>query len=326
MKQSDLTKQVKDFLTPVHTTLSKEQTIEEALNSLRGRRISEKVIYFYVVDDTGVLHGVVPTRKLLLKDLHTKIKEIMISSVIQVKEEVTLEEVLDVLSKHQLLAVPVVDERGRLKGVVDVQLYFEETVEIADACHTSDVFQILGLTLEEGKRKSPWKSYRIRMPWILCNMGGGIACAIISNIYREVLGQVLLLAMFIPLILTLSESIAMQSMTQSLHLVKQSDLGWRKLLKRILFEGRMVMLLALTCAIMVGILSLFWAGGMDVSWTIGTALLFTIVISASMGAAIPLLLYAKSLDPKVASGPVVLMFTDVIATTLYLSLATWWLL
>ena len=326
MTNNDLSRPVKDFAIPVHTTLHQDQTIEEALVSLRRRKIDEKIIYFYVVDDEGRLQGIVPTRRLLLKEPHHTIKEIMGHSVVRLSEEQSLEEAMELLSTHQLLALPVVDKQQRLKGMIDVQIYLEESLDIADARHSSDVFQILGLTLEMGKRKSPWKSYRIRMPWILCNMAGGIGCAVISFFYQIVLAKVLLLAMFIPLILTLSESISMQSMTQSLHLVRQPNITWRRIFNRIFIEGKMVILLALTCGVAVGIISLFWGGGLITSMTIATSLFIAISLSASVGASVPLLLRARALDPKVASGPVVLMFADVITTTLYLSLATWWLL
>lgn len=326
MKSNDLSRLVKDFVCPVHTTLHEDQTIEEALTSLRRRKVDDKIVYFYVVDDNGRLQGIVPTRQLLLKEPFQTIKEIMGHSVMRLTEEQSLEEAMELLSTHQLLALPVVDEEQRLKGVIDVQIYLDESFDIADKRHSSDVFQILGLTLEMGKSKSPWKSYRIRMPWILCNMAGGIACAVISFFYQEVLSKVLLLAMFIPLILTLSESITMQSMTQSLHLVREPNITWRGIFNRIFIEGKMVIWLALTCGVAVGIISLFWGGGIGPSTTIATALFVSISLSASVGASVPLLLHSRSLDPKVASGPVVLMFADVITTTLYLSLATWWLL
>jgi magnesium transporter len=326
MLKNDLSRPVKDFAIPVHTTLHQDQTIEEALVSLRQRKIDEKIVYFYVVDDEGRLQGIVPTRQLLLKDPHHKIKEVMGFSVIRVYEDQTLEEAMELFSSHQLLALPVVDKNEHLKGIIDVQVYIEESLDIADSLHNRDVFQILGLNLEMGKRRSPWLSYRVRMPWILCNMGGGIACAVISFFYQAVLAQVLLLAMFIPLILTLSESISMQSMTQSLNLVRQPHVSWRRMFHRVFTEGKMVVLLALTCALTVGVISLFWGGGFGPSITIAVSLFVSITLSASVGASVPILLHARALDPKVASGPVVLMLVDIMTTALYLSLATWWLL
>ncbi len=326
MAHTDFTRPVKEFAIPIHTMLRADQTIEEAIDSLRRRKIDEKFIYFYVVDEEGVLLGVVPTRALLLKDFKLKIGEVMTKSVTCLNESHTLQEAMELLSTHHLLALPVVDDHKRLKGAVDIQLYLEESIDMADARHSHDVFQILGLTLEEGKQKSPWKSYRIRMPWILCNMIGGVACAVISWIYEPVLAKVLLLAMFIPLILTLSESISMQSMTQSIHLVRHPKIAWKRVFHRIFIEGQMVLLLSGTCAVVIGLISLLWGGGLLASTTIAVTLLVSITVSATIGALIPLLLYAKQLDPKVASGPVVLMFADVITTTIYLSLGTWWLL
>ena len=326
MSHHDLSHPVGQFVSPVHTTLRRDQTIDDALVSLRRRKIDEKIIYFYVVDEEGELKGIVSTRQLLLSSRHQTIGEIMNDSVVSLKEDQTLQEAMELLAKHRLLALPVVSADHRLLGVIDVDIYLEESVDLANARHSSDVFQILGLTLEMGRQKSPWKNYKIRMPWILCNMAGGIACAAISFFFKAVLAKVILLAMFIPLILTLSESISMQSMTQSLHLVKQPNFSSKKILRRILLEGKMVILLALTCGISVGFISLLWGGGIAPSVAIAGSLFISISVSASAGASVPLLLYARSLDPKVASGPVVLMFADVITTTIYLSLATWLLL
>ncbi len=327
MAHSDFSRSVKDFAAPVHTFLYQDQTIAEALDSLRQRKIDEKIIYFYVVDREKKLKGVVPTRSLLLKDPSKKIADIMTHSVVCIDEDQNLEAAMEMLTSQKLLALPVVDSKQRLKGIVDVQLYLEESFDIANARYNSDVFQLMGLKLEEGKKKSAWKSYCTRMPWIICNMVGGIACAIISYVYKAVLAKVLMLAMFIPLILTLSESISMQSMTQILHYIRQPHISWRKIFHRILIECRMVFLLSITCAISIGLLSLLWGGGgAGPSITIAISLLVSVSISACVGACIPLILHAKSLDPKVASGPVVLMLADVITTMIYLSLATWWLI
>ncbi|MBS0621211.1 MAG: magnesium transporter [Verrucomicrobia bacterium] len=326
MAYNDFSRLVKDCAAPVHTVLNQDLTIEEALAGLRGKQIHDKIIYFYVVDGAGRLQGVVPTRKLLLADPKSLIKEVMAGSVVHVQEDQSLAEAMQLLTNHELLALPVVDQNQCLKGIIDVQLYLEESLDIANRRHQADVFQILGLTLEEGKNKSTWRSYRTRMPWIFCNMFGGIACALISRWYEGVLGKVLLLAMFIPLVLTLSESISMQSMTQSLHVIRQKRLSWRRIMQQLFAESRLALALALTCGAAVGGLSLFWEGGKLASLLIGVSIFLSITLSALMGAAIPLILYARSYDPKVAAGPVVLMLADILTTGIYLSLATWILL
>jgi len=322
----DLAKLVKDCVSEVPITLHMSQTIEEAIVSLRKKRVDDSIIYFYVVDDRERLKGVVSTRKLLLKDPGMKLSDVMDKTVIRLSGSQTLKDALQYLSAHRLLALPVIDENERLLGVIDVGLYMEESMKVSDAQAASEVFQILGITIEEGKRKRPWHSYRLRMPWILCNMAGGTACAVISRIFEPVLMKVILLAMFIPLVLTLTESISMQSMSQSLQMMRKTKLSWKRLWERAVSESRIVLLLAASCGVLVGLLSLLWGEGTMPAFTIGTGLAASIALSATAGAAIPLLLHAKELDPKVAAGPVVLMFSDVITTTIYLGLATWWLL
>lgn len=326
MTRKDLTRLVKDFVVPVHTVIHVDDTVDEALVTLRSQKIDEKIIYFYVVDKHDRLQGVVSTRNLLLSSPRTHISEIMEKSLIFLMAEQTLEQAMEVLSSHRLLALPVVEKDKRFLGVVDIGLYMEEAVDIAKERHRNDVFQMLGLTIEEGKKKSTWKSYCTRMPWIFCNMAGGIGCAIISRIFEMVLAKVLLLAMFIPLVLSLSESISMQSMTQSLQLLHKQKLSFKAIFKRVTSESKMTILLSTTCGVLVGLISLLWGQGVAPGLTIAVGLTISIALSASVGSSIPLFLHARQLDPKVAAGPVVLMFADIITTSLYLSLATWWLL
>jgi magnesium transporter len=233
---------------------------------------------------------------------------------------------MEALSHRRLLALPVVDTDNVLKGVIDVQMYLQENIDIFKEQRNQDVFQLLGMTFEEGVYKSPWKSYSKRMPWILCNMAGGIACAVVSRVFQLVLGKVLILAMFIPLVLSLSESISMQSMTQSFHVLRKQNISWRKIFARMFSEIRTAILMALTSGILVGSLSLFWGSGIEVSATIAVGIIISVILSAVIGSSIPLLLHLNRLDPKVASGPVVLTISDVITTAIYLFLATLWLL
>jgi len=160
------------------------------------------------------------------------------------------------------------------------------------------------------------------MPWIFCNMIGGFACAIISRIFELVLLDVIILAMFIPLVLTLSESISMQSLTYSLQLLNRPKISRNRILSRIAKEWKMVLFLALTCGIIVGGVSLFWGGGFPPAFSIAIGIILSVTITGTLGAAIPLILHSRQLDPKVAAGPVVLMFADVITTTIYLGLST----
>lgn len=327
MDTKDFSTLVKDHVLPVQTVLYEDMTIEESLKELRKRKIEDQVIYFYVVDHENHLKGIVPSRKLLLKAPDTLIGDIMEKTVAHIPCDQTLEKAMELLLHHHLLALPVTDEQNRFIGCIDVRIYMEESVDIADARFRRDVFQMIGLTIEEGKKPSAFKSYYKRMPWILCNMFGGIACAVISKYYELILLKVILFAMFIPLVLSLSESISMQSMTQSMQTIRDKfNISWKRLAYQTFLEGRVVVLLALTSGIIVGLISLLWGEGFEPAFIIAGSLWVSISIAACVGAAVPLILHIKKLDPKVASGPIVLALADIVTTGIYLSLATWLLL
>lgn len=327
MSRNDLHKKVGEFISPVHTILQHNQTVVEAMRYIRRHPLEDKIFYFYVVDEDQQLKGVVSTRNLLLSHPDTLIHSITEESVVSVRADETLREAMEALTKNRLLAIPVVDDENRLLGIIDIQFYLDEAVDVAQARRSStDLFQVLGLNLEEGKALSTWETYKTRMPWIFCNMIGGFACAIISRVFELVLLEVIILAMFIPLVLTLSESISMQSMTYSLQILNRPKVSNKRIWLRIAQEWKMVAFLALTCGVIVGGVSLLWGGGLPPALSIATGIILSVTITGTLGAAIPLVLHSRKLDPKVAAGPVVLMFADVITTLIYLGLSTLWLL
>lgn len=326
MSRNDLHRKVGEFIRPVQTILKVNQTVEEALSSIRSQPFGDKIFYFYVVDPYLHLKGVVSTRNLLLSQPHAAIHEITESPAIAIQASHTLREALEKLTSNRLLALPVIDAEERLLGIIDIQLYLDEAIDVAQAKRSStDLFQVMGLGLEDGS-KTTWKIYKTRMPWIFCNMFGGFACAIISRLFELVLLEVIVLAMFIPLVLTLSESIAMQSMSYSLQILNRPRISRKEIVRRVGSEWKMVLCLALTCAAIVGGGSLLWEEGFHPALSIGAGIFLSVAITGVLGALIPLVLHRKKLDPKVAAGPIVLMLADVITTTIYLGLSTLWLL
>lgn len=317
---------VKDHMHPATLIVHTDHTIEQTLDSLRKTKCEGKILYFYVVDSHHKLEGIISARTLLLGDPNALIRDVMETSVFSLEEDQNLEEAMEALSHRRLLALPVVNKNHHLVGMIDVQLYLEENIDIFKSQRQQDIFQLLGMTLEEGLYKSPLAIYAKRMPWIFCNMIGGIACAVVSHAFQLVLGKVLILAMFIPLVLSLSESISMQSMTQSFHILRKQNISLKRIVARMFSEINVAVLMSVTSGVVIGILSLFWNCGVKVSLTIASGIIISVIISAVIGSSIPLLLHIRKLDPKVASGPVVLTLADVITTTIYLLLATLWLL
>jgi magnesium transporter len=326
MSERDFSQKLHQIVAPVQTVLPMGMTIREALAELRTKEIDHEIIYFYVVDEMKALKGVVSARHLLLSDPEKTVQEVMQQTVVKLHSDKTLRSALELFGKIPLLAIPVVDDMDQLIGTIDVKMVTEEAIDIADTRTRLDIFQMIGLTLEDGKIPSLRTSYRLRMPWLLCNVFSGVICAIISRVFEVVLAKFLLLAFFIPLVLTLSESTSMQSMTQSLLFLRRPRFKWKMAITRALQEWKLAAFLALSSGVIVGALSLLWGDGILPSLCIGIGITASVIISVAFGISLPVLLHKMKLDPKIASGPVVLMIADMVTTALYLSLATWWLL
>lgn len=311
---------VVNYLRKPKTYVYDYQKVSTAIKELKSHSIDEKILYFYVLDESGTLCGLISTRDLLLGSSGALVRDVMEKNIITLSVDQTMEEAMKIMQKTRLLALPVIDHRGKFLGLIDIMNYFDEKIDVNSSKRRNYAFQLLGFFLEDGDKKTTLKKYAVRMPWIFCNMVGGIACAIISHFYEDVLLKEIVLAMFIPLVLSLSESISMQAMTQSFQEIGKHLSFWRHTVRYVLGEAKLFLLLAITSGLVIGIISIFWEGGMDASLVIFLGIFISIVASSVLGSLVPHAMQCASINPKVASGPLVLMLADVITTTIYLSL------
>jgi magnesium transporter len=326
MKKDDLDKPVRERAKKVESILTIHQTVDEAIRHIRRLHILEKnIYYFYVVDEGLRLLGFVSTRDLLLSSPDTPLATLLHTKIKTLQSHHTMKEAILLMQKFHLLALPVVEE-GHFIGVIDMQDYFEESIEFDTAKKKDQVFQTLGFILDEDEKQTTLHKYVTRAPWMFCNMIGGLFCAIISNFYEVILLKAIVLAMFIPLVLALSESISMQSMTQSMHEMSRHVYFWKKIGSYLTRESRLYILIALSCGLIIGPLAILWGDGWQPALVIGVGITISVLVSAIIGVLIPVILHSVKLDPRIASGPIVLMLADTFTTTIYLSLACWWLL
>ncbi len=301
--------------------LNERQTVQEALESIRQSPPAERIVYFYVTSVEGKLVGVIPTRRLLLNAPTAVIGDIMIRGVITIPHTATVLEACEYFVQHRLLAFPITDE-GRMIGVVDVELYTDELEDLDRIRHDDDLFQLIGVHLSSKEvQTSSVAAYRSRFPWLLCNIGGGLAAAFLANFYDAELQKVVALSLFIPIVLALSESVAMQSVSLALaglHHEKNQQAGLIGKLRRELVTG---ILLGVTCGVIVGLVSWLWKGDMGVVACLLIGIGGGVIGSALVGVAIPNGLRMAKLDPGIASGPIALACADMLTLLIYLNLA-----
>jgi magnesium transporter len=298
------------------------QTVGEAIAALRQSPPAARIVYFYVVDDLGRLRGVIPSRSLLLSPPDARLDEIMLGRVVAVPEGATVLDACEFFVLHRFLAFPVVDSQGRLVGAIDVELYTDELRDLSEE-RGDDLFQLVGVHLARARQRRPLQAFRTRFPWLMCNITGGVAAAFICGLFESQLQHAVALAMFIPVVLALAESVSIQSVSLAIQMLRGSPTSSILMLKKLHREFTVGLLMGGAGGLVVGLVALAWLGQWRLAICVLGGIAAGVATAAVLGAIVPNLLRRLKLDPHLAAGPVVLAVTDVITLLCYFNFARW---
>ena len=302
---------------PAPIVLRPDHTIAQTLDRIRASVNSRSIHYFYVVDDQEQLVGVVPARRLVAAGAEQVVRDVMEDNVVAIPDWATVLIASEYFATRRLLAFPVVNASGQLVGVVDVNLFTEEVIDLAKRTY-DDIFQLIGV--HGTAQRSTWIAFRDRFPWLLCNIAGGLLAAFIASRFEHLLAEAVVLSLFIPIVLALGESVSMQALTLTLQGLTDGPIVWPRLVSALWKEFRTATLLGAACGAVVGMVVFVWRGQTAVAGSIFLAIALSMVFACLLGVAIPAILRAAKADPRIAAGPVVLAAADVVTLLLYFGL------
>jgi magnesium transporter len=167
------------------------------------------------------------------------------------------------------------------------------------------------------------QSFRLRVPWLACNLGGGIAAAFLSGLYKEELQRVVALALFLPVVIALAESVSIQSVSLTVESLHGQVPTWPVLFRRLRGEVLTGLLLGCAGGLAVGLIAWGWLGRFRVGLSIGVGIAAGVTCAAGIGLAMPTLLRLLRRDPGVAAGPIALAASDVVTLLFYFNVARW---
>ena len=314
----ELDKPLTELAHVYYVQLFDDETVEQSIERIREATSGDRIAYFYATTKQDELVGVVPARRLLASPPETLISAIMISPVVTIPETATLGDALELLANRRLMAVPIVDEENHLNGVIDLEHYTRDAIDLEQREAAETVFQLVGVHIENQKT-SIWSQFRSRFPWLLCNIVSGLTAAGITGIFDSLLRKVVALAFFFPLVLGIAESISMVAVTLGIRQMHHPGKG-------IFREFKIAPLLGSAAGLLVGLAAFLWLKSMVVGAVLAVAILMGALIGTLLGLFLPRLVHRWNLDPTIASGPAVLAITDILTLASYLGLAAWILL
>jgi len=323
---SDLNDPVMRYASEDFVALRASSSVEEALACIRSSETQSTILYFYVVDDDDRLLGVVQTRRLLTSPLTVRVEQIITKNVITIPDIARLADALEFFILYKFLAFPVVDRDGKMLGVIDINVFTQEMLDMEEREQVHSIFDTLGVSIAEMRDRSVWSVFRHRFPWLLATITSGTVCAILVGFFQATLAQSLILAFFLTLVLGLGESVSMQSMAITVHMMhhKRPNSSWYgAAFKREMFR---VFLLALACAGIVGLIAVLWKGDIQAGAVIAGGIFGSLLTACFLGVSVPAALHRLKLDIRLASGPLTLALTDICTIIVYFSLASFVLL
>jgi len=291
-------------------------TVGEALRSLRSQELGEKIVYFYVVDAEGCLKGIVPTRRLLMSDPDALVAAIMSPKVLSLPAWATVRDASDLFLEHRFMALPVVDSENHLHGIVDVSLF---TDQVSEARVAEEAFQLIGIHLVTGL--GPLAGFKDRFPWLTANIAGGLLAAFVTSLYESMLDAVVVLALFIPVVLALAESVSIQSVTLTLQSLRGPEQAVIPKGRSISKEIVTALMLGLACGGVVGGAASLWQGSWPLGLMITGAITLSMITASVFGIVLPATLHWLRRDPTIAAGPIVLALADLVTLLFYFNLA-----
>lgn len=310
------------IMTPDFFSLTEDTTAQEAIAKLQQASDAEMVFYIYVTDKEGRLVGVISLRQLLLVPPHTPLKKIMATDVLSVNVEMDQEEVARMVARYNLLAIPVVNKENKLAGIITV----DDIVDVIREEATEDILKMAGTTEEEIMLgASTMNVAKLRLPWILTVLMGGIVTWSFLWIYRFAMQEVIALVSFLPVITAMGGNIGLQSSTVVVRGLATGRIELTDIWKVFSKELKVAILLGVVCSGATGILARIWHGNIMFGMVVGISMFAAIIVAAIMGTLIPIILKTLNRDPAISSSPFVTTANDIIGLIIYLSLASYFL-
>jgi len=299
--------------------LKQTMTVGEAIERLRSDPLASRGFYLYVVDDAGHLRGVISMRALLLAQPDVQLSEVMSRDVVHVNTHTPQEEVASIVAKYDLLALPVVDEAGVLVRVITV----DDVIDVITDEVTDDIYRMAGSSPEElvyGNQIT--KIARVRLPWLIVNLFGGMVSGLVLYFFRRSLEEAIVLASFVPVIAGMGGNIGTQSASITVRGLAVGRISLDRIWAVVSKEVRVGALMGSICGGIVGIIGGIWKLNPYLGLVVGISMFCSITVAALMGTLAPATFKRIGVDPAVASGPFVTTANDITGLLIYLSLAT----
>ncbi|HEX8255793.1 MAG TPA: magnesium transporter [Thermoanaerobaculia bacterium] len=298
--------------------LDEDLTVADAIEAIRQYPRKDSFFYVYCVDSDGHLVGVLSLRSLILANAGANLRQLMVQSVVRTQIDSSPEEVAQLVSKYDLLSMPVVDTQNRLVGVVTV----DDVLDVIQEQAEEDLMHLAGVDVSERLTMPARETWRTRFPWLAVNLVTAFIASSVVRFFEPTIQKWTALAAFMPIVAGMGGNAGTQTLTVFVRAIALGDIEWRGGLRGIWKELLVGMMNGIAIGTLCGTIVGVWTGEWVLAGILLAAMCGNLIIAGVAGGLVPLVLERFGFDPAVASSIFVTTFTDTGGFFLFLGMAT----
>ncbi len=295
-------------------------SVDKAIKALRENAVNAETVYYvYVINLKNQLMGVISLRELIIASQDLMVSEVMKRNIISVNVNDDQEEVAKVVARYDFLAVPVVDDKNHLLGIITV----DDVIDVIHEEAEEDIYKMAGVSgLEDDINAKLTSTLSSRLPWLFVTLLGGFISGNVLSAFSNQLDKMVVLTFFIPLLAGMGGNVGTQSSTVTVRGIATGFINKETVRKTITRELMIGVLIGGIMGSMVAILAYFWQYNMKLGIVVGLSMMANIFTAATMGTLVPLFFKRVGIDPAVASAPFITTAIDVLGLIIYSTLAS----
>ena len=308
------------IMTTEYVDLREEMTVGQAMAHIKKTGIHKETIYTCYITERRKLVGIVSAKDLMTTDDDVPIKDLMETEIISVYTHSDQEQVAQLFTKYDLLALPVIDQDGRMVGIVT----FDDAMDVMVDEATEDITKMAAINPSEKTyfETSVLQHAKNRIPWLLILMFTSIITGTIITRYENAFAAIPLLVSFIPMLMDTGGNCGSQSATLIIRGIALDEIRFTDLFKVMFKEFRISLIVGAFLAVANGVRIFMQYHNPGLAVVIACSLMGTVIMAKLVGCTLPLLAKKVNLDPAIMASPLITTLVDTFSILIYFNIAT----